>query len=213
MCPVVLNLSLYLYSSKYTQLYSSWFNPCCNHTAVYQHSSLVLAVPKYKCCVCPPLINLQKEHTLTWKLKKKSDWLTDWQGAGVLLPDWTIDSGRRFALGFWLAHGDRVLLRSRRVPLQWDESRCPLSTQLQSPSSSLLLCVSHTCTLKHPCILTAHLNSFLETRKQDAATQVKQQVPISQHWGLAWAFRLLQYGKTFLVLHFFNINYWNKLVY
>lgn len=143
MCPVVLNLSLYLYSSKYTQLYSSWFNPCCNHTAVYQHSSLALAVPKYKCCVCPPLINLQKEHTLTWKLKKKSDWLTDWQGAGVLLPDWTIDSGRRFALGFWLAHGDRVLLRSRRVPLQWDESRCPLSTQLQSPSSSLLLCLSH----------------------------------------------------------------------
>lgn len=212
MCPVVLNLSLYLYSSKYTQLYSSWFNPCCNHTAVYQHSSLALAVPKYKCCVCPPLINLQKEHTLTWKLKKK-EWLVNWLTRSWCPSAWLDDWLRKevcawFLIGPW---GSSPL--EKRVPLQWDESRCPLSTQLQSPSSSLLLCVSHTCTLKHPCILTAHLNSFLETRKQDAATQVKQQVPISQHWGLAWAFRLLQYGKTFLVLHFFNINYWNKLVY
>lgn len=142
MCPVVLNLSLYLYSSKYTQLYSSWFNPCCNHTAVYQHSSLALAVPKYKCCVCPPLINLQKEHTLTWKLKKKSDWLTDWQGAGVLLPDWTIDSGRRFALGFWLAHGDRVLLRSECL-----SSEMRAMSALHSVAITFLLsaplCLSH----------------------------------------------------------------------
>lgn len=88
--------------------------------------------------------------------------------------------------------------------------RSPLSCNHLPPLCSS---VSHTCTLKHPCILTTHLNSFLETRKQDAATQVKQQVPISQHRGLAWACRLLQYGKTFLVLNFFNINYGNKLVY
>lgn len=148
MCPVVLNLSLYLYSSKYTQLYSSWFNPCCNHTAVYQHSSLALAVPKYKCCVCPPLINLQKEHTLTWKFKKKSDWLTDWQGAGVLLPDWTIDSGRRFALGFWLAHGDRVLLRSECLSSEMRaDVRSPLSCNHLPP-----LCSSVSLTRAHSSI-------------------------------------------------------------
>lgn len=144
MCPVVLNLSLYLYSSKYNQLYSSWFNPCCNHTAVYQHSSLALAVPKYKCCVCPPLINLPKR-AYFFNLKIKKEWLVNWLTRSWCPSAWLDDWLRKevcawFLIGPW-GSGPLEKLTSAS-PVRWEQMSALHSVAITFLLSAPL-CLSH----------------------------------------------------------------------